>query len=112
MKPKLIREIPPKKGLPYYFKEYELECIDCGEHFFRRRYSDRTIPYCAECWRKHEAVKQRERNVRKAQKATNDVLDCIKDEIESMSTSYCGGYIGLDKQEVLQVIERHKEVSK
>ena len=29
----------------------------------------------------------------------------IKAEIEKMPTDYCGGYIGLDKKEVLQIID-------
>ena len=36
------------------------------------------------------------------------VLDKIKTEINAMPTDYCGGYIGLDKQEVLQVIDKYK----
>lgn len=37
----------------------------------------------------------------------NRLLDKIRAEIEVMSTSHCGGYIGLDKQEVLKVIDKH-----
>ena len=35
------------------------------------------------------------------------ILDKIRAEIQSMSTDYCGGYIGLDKQEVLKIIDKH-----
>lgn len=41
----------------------------------------------------------------------NDVLDRIIAEIKLMPTDYCGGYIGLDKQEVLQIINKHKGVN-
>ena len=32
-------------------------------------------------------------------------LDDVKAEIEKMPTDYCGGYVGLDKKEVLQIID-------
>lgn len=35
----------------------------------------------------------------------SEVLDRIKAEIEEKPTDYCGGYIGLDKKEVLQIID-------
>jgi hypothetical protein len=41
---------------------------------------------------------------------TNEVLDKIRAEIKAMSTDYCGGYIGLDKQEVLKIIDKYREV--
>lgn len=37
------------------------------------------------------------------------VLDKIRAEIQAMPTDYCGGYIGLDKQEVLQIINKYRE---
>ena len=37
-----------------------------------------------------------------------DVLDKIRAEIQAMSTDYCGGYIGLDKQEVLKIIDKYR----
>ena len=39
----------------------------------------------------------------------NEVLDEIRAEIQAMSTDYCGGYIGLDKQEVLKIIDKHRK---
>lgn len=36
------------------------------------------------------------------------ILDKIRAEINAMPTDYCGGYIGLDKKEVLQVIDKYK----
>ena len=35
------------------------------------------------------------------------MLDKIRAEIQAMSTDYCGGYIGLDKQEVLKIIDKY-----
>lgn len=32
-------------------------------------------------------------------------LDDVKAEIEKMPTDYCGGYIGLGKKEVLQILD-------
>ena len=37
------------------------------------------------------------------------VLDKIRAEIQAMSTDYCGGYIGLDKQEVFEIIDKHRK---
>ena len=34
-----------------------------------------------------------------------ELLDRIRAEIEEMPTDYCGGYIGLDKKEVLQILD-------
>lgn len=39
----------------------------------------------------------------------NEVLDKIRAEIQAMPTDYCGGYIGLDKQEVLKIINKYRE---
>ena len=36
--------------------------------------------------------------------ARSTPLDDVKAEIAKISTDYCGGYIGLDKQEVLQIL--------
>lgn len=49
----------------------------------------------------NEAIKALD-EVEKYKKAIED----IKAEISGLSTSYCGGYIGLDKQEVLGIIEK------
>ena len=35
------------------------------------------------------------------------VIEEIKAEITQMRTDYCGGYIGLNKQEVLEIIDKH-----
>lgn len=43
--------------------------------------------------------------------STNKILDKIWLEIKAMSTDYCGGYIGLDKQEVLQIIDKYRKES-
>ena len=32
-------------------------------------------------------------------------LDGVKAEIQKMPTDYCGGYIGLDKNEVLKILD-------
>lgn len=37
-----------------------------------------------------------------------EVIDKIRAEIEKIPTNYCGGYIGLDKQEVLQIIDKYR----
>lgn len=65
MKAKLIREIPPKNGLPYYFVQYEYECIDCGKHFFRGKCNKNIVPYCLEC---------KERRMKKALTERRDIF--------------------------------------
>ncbi len=37
--------------------------------------------------------------------AVGTPLDDVKAKIEEMPTDYCGGYIGLDKNEVLQILD-------
>ena len=59
MRAKLIRKIPLEKDLPWYFQQYEFECIECGTHYTRKRYDERTTPYCWKCQKKHEAEKAR-----------------------------------------------------
>lgn len=86
MKAKLIREIPQREGLPYYFKMYEYECIECGAHYTRHQYSERINPYCGNCNLKHENQKQKERVARHEQKKINAVLDKIRAEIETNIT--------------------------
>ena len=105
MKAKLIREIPQREGLPYYFKTYEYECIDCGQHYTRKRCDNRINPYCSTCARKHDKEKQKEQRARKEQKIINRVLEQIRCEIDS----YCsenrdrndGLYI------VMKIIDKH-----
>lgn len=43
---KLVRKI--ENGREWYFDKYELECINCGKHYFNGRYDNRTVPYCTE----------------------------------------------------------------
>lgn len=33
----------------------------------------------------------------------------VKAEIEQLPTDYCGGYIGLDKREILRIIDKYKK---
>ena len=41
------------------------------------------------------------------QENINAVLDGIKAEISQINTNYCGGYWGLSKQEVIDIIDKH-----
>lgn len=86
MKAKLIREIPQREGLPYYFKTYEFECIECGRHYTRHQYNDRISPYCASCGMEHYKQRQKEqakvRQAKRDRELINSVLEDIKAEIE------------------------------
>lgn len=44
-----------------------------------------------------------------AMREQEPILDKIRAEIQAMSTDYCGGYIGLDKQEVLKIIDKYRK---
>lgn len=103
IKAKLIRKIE-FPDLPWFFNRYELECIDCGTHYFNGRYDWRTIPYCVECNKKHEKEKA---DIRKKQKAISDrnkVIDeLIKRAPEKLISSYAAivtGYLEEMKHEI------------
>lgn len=64
MKAQLIKTELDSKGR-YWFDTYTYKCIDCGKEFTRHACNDRINPYCGECQRKHEMIKQRERNKKK-----------------------------------------------
>ena len=87
MRAKLIRKIPAGKDrhgnqLPYYFTRYELECIDCGAHYFNGSFDRRTNPYCSNCRARYNKEKQKEGSKRHQQKLINNVLAEIKTEID------------------------------
>lgn len=106
-KAKLVREIPQREGLPWYFRDYELECIDCGEHYTSGRYDSRTSPYCWKCKRIHDKEKAKERAEHKKQAEINEVLDKIIDEIRMYYTGNDTRNNGLDI--AIRVIEDYKE---
>lgn len=58
-----------------------------------------------------QLIRERESTDRKRinKEYVNTVLDKIRAEIQAMPTDYCGGYIGLDKQEVLKIINKYRE---
>ena len=103
MKAKLIREIPQREGLPYYFKTYEYECIECGQRYTRKRCDDRINPYCSICARKHDKEKQKEQRAKREQRIVNAVLDEIKADIELARYGLVND--GLDL--ALMIIDRH-----
>ena len=49
-----------KSDKAWWFDKYELECIECGTHYFRSKVDNRTNPYCAECTAKREREKRQE----------------------------------------------------
>lgn len=110
MKAKLIREIPQREGLPYYFKMYEYECIECGAHYTRHQYSERINPYCGNCNLKHENQKQKERVARHEQKKINAVLEQIRAEIiklDDINPDYpMDRTIHINRNEVLGILDK------
>ncbi len=118
MKAKLVKRIPHRADMPYYFREYEFECIDCGAHYRRKRCDGRTSPYCCACKRKHDKEKQEERKARRDRELIGSVIDKIRAEIETKygDCSLCeyysdhgGSYepIG-DVAYILQIIDKYK----
>lgn len=109
MKAKLVSVTEPK-GKPIWFRTYEFECIDCGKHFTRHRFDSRTNPYCADCHRKHESERQRERIKAKKQMAINEVLDKISAEIKELTKAHCIQV--MDREDIpllaLDIIEKYK----
>ena len=103
MKAKLIRKIPQREGLPYYFRRYEFECIECGEHYIRGRCDKRTTPYCGKCQRKHDYEKQKTRAKEKEQAKIDAVLEDIKTEIRQKQW-----HIGVDSaNQVIEIINKY-----
>jgi hypothetical protein len=107
MKAKLVREIPQREGLPYYFKTYEYECIECGEHFTRHQYNKRITPYCCKCNAKYEKQKQKERVARHEQKIINAVLDKIRAEIYEHFMTIDGGVHDKSAIKCMQIIDHY-----
>lgn len=103
MRAKLVKKIPQREGLSYYFREFEFECIDCGAHYFRKRCDARTSPYCSACQRKHDKEKQDERKVRKERELIVSAIDDIRAEIDNALSD---GMI--HKKTVLGIIDKYK----
>lgn len=89
MDAKLIRVIPEREGRPFYFREYEYECIRCGEHFFRHTCNDRINPYCAKCCRENERIKARVRGAERKKQIEVDILEKVKKDIYHMRDTDC-----------------------
>ena len=103
MRAKLIRVIPEEEGMPYYFRRYEYECIECGSHYTRHQYNDRILPYCGPCSNKHDRIRQKERRKTKDREKINRVLDEIKGEIRQKQWHI--GVIGANQ--VIEIIDKH-----
>lgn len=56
-------------------RSYEFECIDCGDHYMRNKYSSRGTPYCGQCWRKHNAIKALAKKHEKAESIKERMCD-------------------------------------
>jgi len=109
MRAKLIRVIPEEEGMPYYFRQYEYECIECGGHFTRHQYNDRIDPYCGPCRNKHDRIRQKERRKTKDREKVNRVLDKIRAEIEQITDTMGVSYNQyISKIDVLQIIDKYK----
>ena len=104
MKAKLVKEIPQREGLPYYFKIYEYECIECGSHYTRHQHNERINPYCSKCNAKYEKQKQKDRIARHEQKIINAALDRIAEEIEQSRYGLVND--GLDL--ALKIIDKYR----
>ncbi len=106
MRAKLIRVIPEEEGLPFYFRQYEYECIECGSHYTRHQYNDRICPYCGPCSNKHDRIRQKERRETKDREKINRVLDEIKGEIQELRGCSCGCSDGII-DEVEDILDKH-----
>ena len=89
MDAKLVRVIEAKPGRSWYFREYEYECIRCGEHFFRHTCNDRINPYCAKCFRENERIKARAKRVAQKKQIEVDILEKVKKDIYHMRDTDC-----------------------
>lgn len=120
MRAKLIRINEPRNGLPWYFREYVYECIDCGKHYTRNSRNRNISPYCGQCQKKYDAEKDRARQEKKLRDQINAELREVRQEIidnpilEGMSY---GSYdVGVRQKsgftvrnEVIAIIDKHIE---
>lgn len=83
---KLVRKI--ESGSAWYFDKYELECINCGKHYFSGRYDNRTVPYCADCKRERDSKRYKllkEEKERRAEAVIwNKAVDKTTETIKSL----------------------------
>ncbi len=108
MRAKLIRINEPQNGIPWYYREYVYECIDCGKHYTRNSCNPNVSPYCGKCQRKYDTEKDCSRREKKLNDRINIVLADVRAEIQGI-VPYKMTY--LDKTKVLQIIDQHiKEV--
>lgn len=57
---KLVRAI--EQG---YFKTYIFSCVDCGKEFVRSANNKRINPYCGECQRKYDRIRNAENKAKR-----------------------------------------------
>lgn len=113
MDAKLIRVIPEKDNDPFYYREYEYECIRCGAHFFRHTCNDRINPYCGKCSRENERIKRRFKIEQKKKDIQNEVLYQLRKDIDKIpefgyySEFSNKTYKHINKDEVLFMIDRY-----
>lgn len=107
MKAKLIRVIEPEKGQPWYLRQYEYECIKCGDLYYRSGYGSHINPYCGKCSYEIEKIRRREQAKTKKIKDINKVLNDIKAEIEDLEPEYDFEGFYKCQSEVLNIIDKH-----
>ena len=68
-----------------WFDIYYFNCVDCGSVFTKYRFDGRTKHYCADCTRKYEKLKAKERAIRKEAeiraKAISEFAEKLKEEL-------------------------------
>lgn len=101
MEAKLIRVIEPEKGQSWYLRQYEYECIKCGDLYYRSGYGNHIKPYCGKCSYEIEKIRRRKYARTKRIKDINKVLNDIKTEIW---ISHNNNYT---KSEIVNLIDKH-----
>ena len=90
---------------PFYFSEYEFECINCGTHYTRAAYNSRISPYCGKCSREIDSIKNKERRVRKKNEAIIKELESIQEEIQDRFNNFKFDYWTADS--ITRLIGEH-----
>lgn len=84
---KLVRKI--ESGSAWYFDKYELECINCGKHYFSGRYDNRTVPYCADCTRERNRKRNKQLKREKERRAEVVIWNkAVKKTTETIKSLY------------------------
>lgn len=89
---KLVRAI--EQG---YYKTYIFSCVDCGKEFVRSANNKRINPYCGECQRKYDRIRNAENKAKRQAEHDKQIRAEVIEEFANKIREYSGEhYIDCD----------------